>query len=239
MKSSHRPWPPPQKPWLMTQTWRRLLFAHWPVDPDVLRPYIPVPLTLDTYDERAWLSIVVFDVTDARPRFVPSVPALSHFPQLNVRTYVLYNDKPGAYFFSLDADHLLAVIGARSLYYLPYYAADISISPTRGGVDYNCRRNYSSKAFQVRYRPISDIYQAESGTLTYWLAERYCLYTRHGHYLYRGEILHEPWLLQNAEADIIKNTMIESVPSCQPSHLQYADQQTSVMWGLSKVAHIF
>src|SRR5688572_8937724 len=87
-KVDHRPWPVPHGPWIMAQTWNDLLFAHWPVPVDMLRPLLPASLELDTYEGQAWLSITPFMLTGARPRWVPPVPGLSAFPELNVRTYV-------------------------------------------------------------------------------------------------------------------------------------------------------
>src|SRR5438093_9976956 len=98
----HRPWPLPSGPWIMAQTWHDLLFAHWPLPPDLLRPFVPAQLTLDTFDGQCWLAVTPFHMTAVRARWLPGVPGFSAFPELNVRTYVQVNQKPGVYFFSLD-----------------------------------------------------------------------------------------------------------------------------------------
>src|SRR5512145_337290 len=59
-EAAHRPWPMPQRPWVMTQTWHDLLFAHWPIAADVLRPKIPAAFHLDLFEGQAWLGIVPF-----------------------------------------------------------------------------------------------------------------------------------------------------------------------------------
>src|SRR6476660_4545716 len=112
---AHRPWPVPQSPWLMTQSWHNLLFAHWPVDADVLRGRLPAGLPLDLYDGQAWIGVVQFRMTNVAPRFVPALPIVSEFAEINVRTYITVNGKPGVYFFSLDAQSPMAVAAARSL----------------------------------------------------------------------------------------------------------------------------
>ena len=109
----HRPWPMPAAPWLMRQTWHDLLFAHWPVDKAALAAKLPSSLTLDLYDGEAWLAVVPFHMTNVAPHGVPSLPGMSAFPELNVRTYVRVGDQPGVYFFSLDAANALAVVDAR------------------------------------------------------------------------------------------------------------------------------
>src|SRR4051812_26347486 len=123
----HRPWPMRDSPWVMTQTWHDLLFAHWPVDERQLRAAVPSALTLDLHDGIAWLGIVPFHMSNVAPRAVPAVPGVSAFPELNVRTYVSVGGKPGVYFFSLDAGSAIAVHLARTLFNLPYYSASIEV----------------------------------------------------------------------------------------------------------------
>ncbi|HEX7063853.1 MAG TPA: DUF2071 domain-containing protein [Bacillales bacterium] len=238
MDSSHRPWPVPDSPWIMTQNWRHVLFAHWPVDPDLIRPYIPDTLELDLYDGQAWIGYIFLKINGVRLRYTPVVPFLSSYPELNVRTYVNYGDKSGVYFFSLDADHLPVVMGARSLFYLPYTLSKIAVKKDRKGIACNCRRVGSSKTFEARYWPASETFCAEKGSLDYWLSERYCLYTEHDGGLYRCDILHEPWPLQQAEAEISKNTMMvdfEGISLSRDPLLHYADRQKVLMWGLQLV----
>ncbi|HEX7065492.1 MAG TPA: DUF2071 domain-containing protein [Bacillales bacterium] len=237
MDSNHRPWPAPASPWLMKQTWRHLLFAHWPVDPAVIRPYIPDSLELDIYDGRAWLGYIFFQVRGMRPKYLPPVPMLSSFPELNIRTYVTYEDKPGVYFFSLDAQNFAGVQGAKAFFHLPYAYARITLSQENRQFACDCRRMNLSKTFKARYQPVSEVFRAKPGSLDFWLSERYCLYTEHKGNLFRGEILHNPWPLQEAEARITKNTMMDFDGALQvePPLVHYVEQQTAVMWGLQKV----
>jgi uncharacterized protein YqjF (DUF2071 family) len=109
----------------MRQTWHDLLFAHWPVSYDAMRPLVPAQLELDPFDGRCWVGVVPFRMSGIRGRGTPAVPGLSRFPELNVRTYVTHGGKPGVYFFSLDAANLLAVWAARKFYHLPYFYADM------------------------------------------------------------------------------------------------------------------
>src|SRR5437660_117310 len=123
----HRPFPPPKRPWVGHMSWKNLLFAHWPVDPDVIRPFIPAGLTLETYDGSAWIGVVPFMMTETRARFSLNIPGFSTFPELNVRTYVTAEEQPGVWFFSLDAANRLAVWGARSFFHLPYFNAEMKL----------------------------------------------------------------------------------------------------------------
>ena len=66
-------------------------------------------------------------------------------------------------------------------------------------------------SFEGDYRPISDVYRAEPGSLEHWLTERYCLYAQDpGGALWTNEVHHAPWPLQKAEARIRVNTMAAS-----------------------------
>src|SRR5215204_132655 len=127
---AHRPWPMPETPWIMTQSWHDLLFAHWPVGADALRRSMPPGLELDLFEGQAWVGVVPFHMTNVAPRGVPALPWISAFPELNVRTYVRVGDRPGVYFFSLDAASAVAVRAARVLLHLPYHTASMTVSPS-------------------------------------------------------------------------------------------------------------
>src|SRR6266508_3536850 len=124
--TAHRPWPLPQRPWIMRMQWHDLLFMHWPVNRDALRRYIPPRLEIDTFDGSAWIGVVPFRMSGVVPRLLPPVPYLSAFPELNVRTYVSAEGKPGVWFFSLDAGNPIAVEAARDVFHLPYYNAQMT-----------------------------------------------------------------------------------------------------------------
>jgi uncharacterized protein YqjF (DUF2071 family) len=141
----HRPWPLPDGPWVQGQTWCDLLFAHWRVPADRLRRVMPPALPLHLYDDgSAWLGITPFVVKGLRLRGTPPLPWVSHFPELNVRTYVEIDGRPGIYFFSLDAGRRAAVIAARRLYRLPYFHARMRADRVGARRDYECERIDSS-----------------------------------------------------------------------------------------------
>jgi len=232
----------PDRPWVMAMRWHDLLFAHWPVDPAVLRPLIPASLQIDTYDGQAWIGVVPFRMTGVRPRFVPSLPGLSAFAEINVRTYVTMEEKPGVWFFSLDAANRLAVRAARLSYHLPYYFAQIAVQEKNGRIEYESTRRHTADGeahFVATYAPIGEPYHATPGTIDHWLVERYCLYSADGHgRVYRGDIHHQPWPLQPAEADIRSNTMTGppgiSLPPVAPL-LHFARRLHVVAWKLQFV----
>jgi hypothetical protein len=232
----------PAEPWIMTQTWHDLLFAHWPVDPAVIRPLVPPQMALDLFDGRAWLGVVPFHMTNVAPRFLPAIPWMSAFPELNVRTYVSAAGKPGVYFFSLDAANRLAVAGARVFFHLPYYVADMAVAPRDDAIGYASHRLGGGADFVAAYRPIGPVFEPRPGTLEYFLTERYCLHTidRAGA-LRTVEIHHPPWALQLAEAEIGTNTMAAAagvrLPDTEPL-LHFAKRQDMIGWPPARPAEL-
>jgi uncharacterized protein YqjF (DUF2071 family) len=202
-----------QRPWIMSQTWRDLLFAHWPVPPAALRSLVPDAFELDEWAGEAWLGVVPFRMTDIRPRAIPALPYFSRTLELNVRTYVTVNGKPGVYFFSLDAERPLAVRVARRYFHLPYFDAEMQCREDPDGFVYASRRTHKdapAAAFEARYAATGPPAISRAGTIEYFLTERYCLYTMNpSGAAYRGDILHDPWPLQPARVEIARNTMTE------------------------------
>jgi len=126
----------------MSQYWERLLFMHWPVPVDVMRAHLPDALTPDTFDGRAWLGVVPFSMRGIRARFMPPIPGTSRFLELNVRTYVTLDGKPGVYFFSLDAASKLAVRVARKWFSLPYMDATMALDEDGDTISYRSTRTH-------------------------------------------------------------------------------------------------
>ncbi len=222
----------------MGQSWEDLLFAHWRVDAAVVRELVPSGLTVDEHDGSAWLGITPFELTGFRLRGTPPLPVVSRFPEINVRTYVTAEDKPGIWFFSLDTSSLVAVEAARRAYKLPYFHARISLERRDGRVQYSAARRKAVRpfAFDASYAAVDEPVEPEPGTLAHFLVERYCLYARDESGLYRAEIHHPAWRLRPAEASITLNTM-------QPDGLELdgellcdlGERQDVLIWPLEKI----
>jgi uncharacterized protein YqjF (DUF2071 family) len=232
----HRPWPLPTRPWLMGQTWHHLLFAHWRVEPSAIDGLLPAPLTAQRRDGSAWLGITPFAVAGLRLRGTAPLPWLSWFPELNVRTYVEVDGKPGIYFFSLDAGRRAAVAGARRSYRLPYFHARMSVERAGPEVRYASERIDPSgppARFRARYGPAGAVTDDPLGR---WLAERYCLYlVDDGGRVLRGDIHHPPWPLQPAWAEIDRNTMAQplGIDLLGEPLLHYSARQDTLIWPLA------
>lgn len=233
----------PHRSWLLSMRWHDLLFMHWPVRSEVLRPLIPAGLELDTYGGEAWIGVVPFGMRRVRPRFVPPMPWVSAFPELNVRTYVNAGGRAGVWFFSLDAANPLVVRAARWTFHLPYFDARMSLCKKGDAVEYRSVRTHRGAPpadFVARYRPTGPVAHAGPGSLDRFLTDRLCLYAaeRKGR-IYRGDIAHRQWPLRPAEAEVERNTMTISLgvqlPKTEPL-LHFADQLDVVAWRIRRIA---
>jgi uncharacterized protein len=224
----------------MHQSWRDLLFAHWPVPCAELRGHVPPMLELEEHSGSSWVGLTPFLVAQLRARGLPAVPVLSRFAEVNLRTYVRVGDTPGIWFFSLDAASRLTVFGARRLYRLPYYLARMRMEKTEDeAIEYRSSRRSGAAELDVRYRPLGRAFSAGKRTLEHFLIERYVLFsvTTTGAVL-RGDIHHGPWFVQNAEARFRKNTIALAsgihLPATKPL-LHFAARQDTVIWPPKRV----
>ena len=203
---------------------------------DALREHLPPELEVDTFGGEAYLGLTPFRVTNLRLRGLPPVPVLSSFLELNCRTYVSHGgDKPGIWFFSLDASSRFAVEGARRLYKLPYFRARMNGPPRFSSVRIDAEREH---VWESSYRPSGEPDPADAGTLEHFLAERYCLYTvDEAGALWRADIHHPPWPLQDANAEIDRNTVPpDGLEVSGEPHLMFSARQDVVIWPLERVA---
>jgi uncharacterized protein len=231
-RTDHRPWPVPTRPWRWRQSWRDLLFAHFTVPRQQLAHLVPSTLTLDEYGGECWIGVVPFRMSGVMRRHLPDLPWLSAFPELNVRTYVRFRERRGVWFLSLDATNPLAVWAARRFFHLPYHRARMRLRRQGQAVEYASAR--PGARFRARYAPTSKAYSAIPGSLEYWLTERYCLFAQapDGTILI-NEVHHLPWPLQQAEAKVTENTMLEShgiSVGKAPPVLHFARRLDVVVW---------
>jgi uncharacterized protein YqjF (DUF2071 family) len=212
---------------VMYQNWRDLLFLHWPVPAEMLRPLVPPELELDLFDGTAYVGLIPFRMSGVRPIGLPAVPWLSHFCETNVRTYVHYKGQaPGVWFFSLDAANALAVRIARAWFHLPYHYSRMYLEhemPARrrtgdeleGSLEYpilyaGARRYFEPipASYVIRAQPVGLPKPAAPRTFEHFLVERYILYTKSRGKLLRGHVQHTPYPLQAAKLLSLSETML-------------------------------
>jgi uncharacterized protein len=208
------------------QRWRNLLFLHWEVPADAVAKLLPEGLSVDTFEGRAYVGVVPFTMRDVSPRWSPSVPGVSNFHELNVRTYVhLRGEHPGVWFFSLDAASSIAVIAARAGWHLPYHRATMDMAIDGDEVRYASRRRWPGPKpadFEAHYRIGAHLGPAAPGTFEHFLAERYLLFATAGEGLVMGQVHHRPYPLQQAEVLSVSETLVAAAGLPAPEGAPHA-----------------
>ena len=222
------------------QWWGKLLFIHWSIPVEALRPLIPEQLEIDTFEGKAWIGVVPFTMWGIRPKFIPMIPVLSRAHELNVRTYVHYKGEPGVWFLSLDINQTLGMLVGRYIFHLPYVKAKIQLAQNDKTINYDLVRSprKSPAEFSSTWTIGDELPQSTPGTLEFFLTERYCLYCASGRNIYQCRIYHQPWPLRDASLSHLRSTMIEShglnTPETEPL-IHYAESLKVGIWPLCKV----
>jgi uncharacterized protein len=235
-EAGHRPWPPPRSPWVLAQTWEDPCFLHWPVEVAALRRAVPPQLPVETFEERAWLTITPLYIRASRPRLVPPLYPWASFPELNLRTYTTVGGKPGVYFLSLDCPSAVSVAAARAIFRLPYRLASMRMRREGARTLQRSRRigpGPLPARLAVGYEPVGDPANAVPGSLDHWLLERYCCYgVDRVLGVLRTEIQHPPWQIRGAEIELRENTLASAhgVPVHGEPLAHTCQQQDVLFW---------
>jgi hypothetical protein len=188
----------------------------------------------------AWVSLVAFNMARVRPRWLPPVPAVSDFLELNLRTYVRLEDKPGVFFLSIHANKRLAVYVARWFSPLPYAYARMKCWPENEEFRFQCITSDREEiVFAAKYSPRSEVYAACRDSLSEWLLERYCLYVGDANGgLIRAEVHHDPWAVRDVVLEISTNTLGRTMGlelSPRPDRAHFSAGVQALAWAFEPV----
>jgi uncharacterized protein len=222
--------------------WHDLLFLHWRVSPDRMRQLIPRELELDCFDGSAWIGLVPFTMMNTRFRGVPKLGSLSHFQECNVRTYATHAGASGVWFFSLDAERLLPVLGARTLWRLPYMWSRFAVERRGDTIEYRLIRrrlpSHPPAHTRVTWEVGPALPPAQPGSLEHFLSERYWLFTRRFGRIERGRVQHQHWPLRAATITQLDDSLIRAAgvePDGAP-HAMCSDGVDVEGWNLVRSA---
>jgi len=208
----------PARPVVGYQRWRDLLFLHWPLPVEALRPLIPSELTVDTFEGAAYVGLVPFWMVGVRPSWAPERSAF-RFLETNVRTYVHRDGRdPGVHFFSLEAASRGAVMVARAQFGLPYFWASMRMWQDSRRIAYRSRRVLGGHPrTYALFEPGEALGASRPGTLEHFLIERYLLYVRRRGRLWRGQVYHTPYPVQRANLLAWRDELIAAAGLPQPT----------------------
>ena len=226
-QTTHRPWKMPENKWQFYQEWNRAVFLHWPVSPEVLKPFIPGNLELDLFDGVAWVSLVAFTMEKIRPRLLPSFSPISNFDEINIRTYVKLNQKAGVYFLSIEGGKKASCQIAKSLSELPYRYSKIKRTP-----DFYTSENEVFKDRLLINYQVGNL-QTRKNEIDLWLTERYALFQDTPRAINAFEIHHCPWGLLNIQIHTLEvhYPRFSNLINDQPVFAHYSDGVQVVAWG--------
>ena len=194
---------------MIRQRWRDLLFVHWAMPAERVRPLVPPALALDLLDGQAWVTMIPFLIAESRPARLPRALA-SAFLETNVRTYVRGPDgEPGIYFFSLEAASASAVAAARLVYGLPYFLAAMSRRVDGPRIVYASRRRHGAPAdLTITWTVGEPMATTTPGSREHFLVERYTLYVARRSGLRRGRVRHAPYQLRQAAIESLSESLL-------------------------------
>ena len=200
----------------MYQRWQDLIFYHWEYPAAVIQSTLPPGLVVDAFGERAFLSIVAFSMRGLRPRGLPSVPVISNFLELNLRTYVKDEmGRPGVWFYSLDADSWISVEMAQRFFHLPYMHARLEKQMGNDLLRYVSRAKRDPNSVGVEYvvkgHVSGNLDTAPAESIESFWVERYRLFAfdELKQQLSSGTISHDPYRISAVEAITTDTRLME------------------------------
>jgi uncharacterized protein YqjF (DUF2071 family) len=226
-QTNHRPWPMPAGRWKFYQEWNNALFLHWKVSKEVLEQWVPAELEIDTHDDTAYVSVVLFEMNSIRPRMLPAVGSLSNFYEVNIRTYVKYGGKTGVYFLNIEASSWLFCEMAKMISGLPYQYADIQKSEGF----YTSINTKTKSNLKATYEIGSQV--TEKSGLDLWLTERYALFQEDEKYINQFELHHLEWEIHNASLNSfqLNYPVFNSILHGKPHLVQFSSGVKVAAWG--------
>lgn len=221
-------------PWVAQQDWNDVLFVHSPVPYTILRSFVPHPFEIDIYNDKGWVSIVLFQATHSRSRYMPERLSYPPFCQMNVRTYVRFGKERGVYFFSINVDDRIVSLGG-NMASLPFSKASMTMQKQDDGIHFTANRLFGrpERTFDVSYKPYPSIFTPHVDSLPYFLSERYCVWTYWGNTIIKAPIYHTHWDLQQVEVTIHSRASLP-FPITNETSFYYAPSKHAIMHPFEK-----
>ena len=211
---------------------QRTLFASWEIPADVVRPLVPSRLTLDTHDGQTFVTTVALHMHEVHVFDFPAAPGFQNFEELNLRTYVRYEDTPGIYFISIDTSSTAYAIIARHMFHLPIHTANMNLMEVGSALSFGSERHHSDVMFEAGYEPTGTAAPAKDGSIQHFLCERYSYFDVQHNVVVEGSIRHAPWEIQkvNLTADASNLFTAAGIDKAlgEPAVAFYAEQTDSV-----------
>ena len=228
--TDHRSWAMPQGKWKFYQEWNNVIFLHWEVELYELEKVIPEHLEIDLYKGKPWVSLVAFTMEKVRPRYLPSFSPISNFDEVNIRTYVKSNNKPGVYFLSIEGGKRLSCELAKQISGLPYQHSNIKRSKTY----FESKNSINGDILKMDFSIRDDVNYKTS--LDKWLTERYALFQNSKESINEFDIHHMEWPINNIDLNELdfRYQKFGKLLNSKPNKMQYSKGLKVLAWGKKK-----
>jgi uncharacterized protein YqjF (DUF2071 family) len=182
----------------LTAKWQNLILANYEIDGDVLTPFVPKGLELDSHEGHHFVSLVGFQFIDTRVLGM-KWPGLHSFVELNLRFYVKRampdgDIKRGVVFIKEIVPSALIAFVARTIYHEPYERWDVTTIPDFGDASqYGYTWNKNGPAYSLRVTADDTFRELKEASHEQFIAEHYWGYTKLPNKTNEYEVEHPPW----------------------------------------------
>ncbi len=230
-QEKHRSFKYPNRKWKYYQEWNKAIFLHWEVNPKLIEPYLPSGIKLDVVNGKTWLSLVAFDMNNIGIKNLPKIPYISDFQEINIRVYIIYNNKPSVYFLSMEGSKQASCSLLKKLSKFPYRFSKMD----RNETDFMSQNSVFDDFFQVSYKLDNKPVQKDETDL--WLTERYAVFQDYKKYIIEYDVHHVEWPMQNIT---VKNLEINyprfsHLINNQPDKIHYSSGVQVLTWDKRKL----
>lgn len=120
----------------MKTLFKRCFLVNFAIDPNVIQSLLPAPLVPDLYRDRAFLSIVIADMEQMRPAFLPSVFGIT-YNQVVYRVMVRCQGERGVYFIRSDADNRFMCMMGNLMTFFKFHHSSMSFKTEGGNIHFD------------------------------------------------------------------------------------------------------
>jgi len=228
--TKHRVFSYPSRSWKYYQEWNDAIFLHWQVDVSKVKPFLPDGLELDVLDGKTWVSIVAFDMNHIGIRSLPRLPHISDFHEINIRLYVICNNKPSVYFLSMEGSKRSSCKVLKTISKFPYRPSKMK----RTSFSYESKNEHAKDSFYAEYRLNSNPVIKDETDI--WLTERYAVFQDYKKQLIEYDVHHAPWPIQgiNIKKLHVDYPKFNHLLNNQPDKVHYSKGVQVLAWNKRK-----
>lgn len=186
--------------------WNDLLFINFSIAPERIQQRLPPGMQVDTFQGMAYVSIVPMTLQQFSVKGLPPV-FKKKFLECNVRTYVTVNQEPGIYFFSLDANSLPEVLGARWLFNLNYRFRRMRFLAQHQKYSFTILSGLTRSSQTQIHAKIGPEVESPDALLQF-CTNRNTYFVNRRKRLYKGYVMHEPWAFNAITQFKLETTLI-------------------------------